>query len=174
MADGDERVAAAVVSPAGALASPSDALRPRAAASSHAIGKLVGWVDGAGPVVAFEGAQGPIAARTIVPLDADVVAQAIAAGREVLLAFDGDRADAPIILGWLEPTTPASTPGGASVDATVDGKRVVIQGSDEIVLQCGLASITLRRNGRVVIRGVEVESRARGTNKVRGGSVLIN
>lgn len=60
------------------------------------------------------------------------------------------------------------------LDVEVDGKRVKIDGKDEIVLRCGQASITLRRNGRVVIRGTYVETRSKGTNRIKGGSVLIN
>lgn len=60
------------------------------------------------------------------------------------------------------------------IEALVDGKRVVIDAADEIVLRCGKASITLRRNGRVVIRGTYVETRAEGVNRVKGGSVQIN
>jgi hypothetical protein len=56
----------------------------------------------------------------------------------------------------------------------MDGRRLVLEGLDELVLRCGEASITLRRNGRIVIRGVEVETRAAGSNKIRGGSVQIN
>ncbi len=53
----------------------------------------------------------------------------------------------------------------------MDGKRVVLTAEDEVVFQCGKASITLRRNGRVVIRGVYVETYATGTNRVKGGQV---
>ena len=60
------------------------------------------------------------------------------------------------------------------VEALVDGKRVVIEALDEIVLRCGQASITLRRNGRIVIRGTYVETRAVGTNRIKGGNVQIN
>jgi hypothetical protein len=65
-------------------------------------------------------------------------------------------------------------PAAAQAVARVDGQRVVIEGKDEIELRCGSASIVLRRNGRVVIRGLEVETRARGVNRIRGGSVRIN
>ena len=50
----------------------------------------------------------------------------------------------------------------------MDGKRVVIEGKDEIVLQCGQASITLRRNGKVIIKGTYVESHASGTQRIKG------
>ena len=60
------------------------------------------------------------------------------------------------------------------VDLKIDGRRIEIEGQEEVVLRCGQASITLRRNGRVVIRGAYVETRAKGTNRIKGGSVLIN
>ncbi len=114
----------------------------------------------------------PLVAMTTVPLDASSAQAEIAVGRRVVLAFDGGRVDAPIIVGLLQPVpAPPPTP---RVDAQVDGQRVVVEGSDEIVLRCGLASITLRSNGRVVIRGTYVETRARGVNRIRGGSVQIN
>jgi hypothetical protein len=60
------------------------------------------------------------------------------------------------------------------MEIRVDGKRVELEGQDEIVLRCGEASITLRRNGRVVIRGTYVETYSKGTNRIKGGSVQIN
>jgi hypothetical protein len=60
------------------------------------------------------------------------------------------------------------------LEAKVDGKRIEIEGHDEIVLRCGQASITMRRNGRIVIRGTYVETRSKGTNRIKGGVVLIN
>jgi hypothetical protein len=60
------------------------------------------------------------------------------------------------------------------LEAVVDGKRVVIDAQDEVVIRCGKASITLRRNGRVIIRGTYVETRSEGVNRIRGGSVQIN
>ena len=57
---------------------------------------------------------------------------------------------------------------------TADGKRVVIEGEEEVSLRCGEASITLRRDGRVVVRGAYVETHASGTNRIKGGSVRIN
>jgi hypothetical protein len=58
--------------------------------------------------------------------------------------------------------------------ADVDGARVCIVARDEVVIACGPASITLRRNGRVIIRGTHVETRAAGTNRIRGGQVRVN
>lgn len=59
-------------------------------------------------------------------------------------------------------------------EVVVDGERVQIEGTEEIVLRCGKASITLRSNGRLIIRGAYIETRASGTNRIKGGAVLIN
>ncbi len=73
-------------------------------------------------------------------------------------------------------TTDATDAADASpvVEADIDGRRVRIVAKDEIVLECGAASITLRRNGRIVIKGTYVETSAEGTNRVKGGQVRIN
>lgn len=68
----------------------------------------------------------------------------------------------------------AQASGATTLNASADGKRIEIEGKDEVVLRCGEASITLRRNGRIVIRGAYVETRAKGTNRIKGGVVLIN
>lgn len=56
----------------------------------------------------------------------------------------------------------------------VDGKRVVLEGQEEVVLKCGEASITLTSNGKVVIRGKYLLSRSSGVNRILGGSVQVN
>ena len=56
----------------------------------------------------------------------------------------------------------------------VDGKRVAIEGADEVEIRCGEASITLRRNGKIIIKGTYVESAAKGGNRVKGGAIKIN
>jgi hypothetical protein len=157
------------------------------------VGRLIAWPPGGAPQVEWDGnTRGPIAARSVIPLTPASVAEAIAEGRGVLLTFDAGRADAPIIMGVLQPlvhpepsAAPASEaegeaeieaalPADATLDTHVDGRRVELTAADEIVLRCGEASIVLRRNGRVVIRGTYVETRSRGVNRIKGGSVEIN
>jgi uncharacterized protein (DUF2345 family) len=60
------------------------------------------------------------------------------------------------------------------IEADVDGRRVKIVARDQIVLECGEASITLHRNGRIVIKGTYVETASEGTNRIKGGQVRIN
>lgn len=161
-------------------------------APSTRVGRLVAWAPGEALTVDFPGNErGPLAARSIVPLHPSLVAAAIADRRGVLLTFEDGRPDAPIITGLLQPLVVAEEtdeelessdesaqleiePSDARLDARVDGRRVEIEAADEIVLRCGEASIVMRRNGRVVIRGTYVETRSRGVNRVKGGSVEIN
>lgn len=56
----------------------------------------------------------------------------------------------------------------------VDGKRVTIQGAEEITLKCGKASITLTKSGKILIRGTYLSNRSSGVNRIMGGSVQIN
>ncbi|VAW71531.1 Mll2356 protein [hydrothermal vent metagenome] len=59
-------------------------------------------------------------------------------------------------------------------DVRLDGKRVILQGEEEIVLKCGDASITLTKAGKVLIRGKYLSSRSSGVNRIMGGSVQVN
>jgi hypothetical protein len=76
--------------------------------------------------------------------------------------------------GASEPAVLPDVPDAPVFQADVDGARVRIVARDEVVIACGPASITLRRNGRVIIRGTHVETRAAGTNRIRGGQVRVN
>lgn len=71
-------------------------------------------------------------------------------------------------------TNEGQTNEGQIIEADIDGRRVRIVAKDEIVLECGNASITLRRNGRIVIKGTYVETCSEGTNRIKGGQVRIN
>jgi hypothetical protein len=146
----------------------------------------LGWISGAtgtAPLVDWEGnSRGPLRALTTVPLSAEVLLAAAAARQGAVLLFQGGDPARPILVGLIQPTTETplldailgTSAHGSAKDARIDGRRVVVQGRDEIVLSCGEASITLRRNGRVTIRGIQLETRARGLQRIRGGKVEIN
>jgi hypothetical protein len=72
------------------------------------------------------------------------------------------------------PEVPEPNTGPQVLEADVDGRRVRIVAKDEIVLECGQASVTLRSNGRIIIRGTYVETHSEGTNRIKGGQVQIN
>jgi hypothetical protein len=122
-------------------------------------------------------------ARLATPATRERLARAVAERQQAVVVFEhGDRTK-PLIVGFIEPLTPDAPDPSLTVDgsktmpvveADVDGRRVRLTAQDEIVLECGTASITLRRNGRVVIRGTYVETHSHGTNRIKGGQVQIN
>jgi hypothetical protein len=160
-------------------------------------GPRVGWLT-AGPSgtlhVDFEDNRGgPVPARSTVPLSPEELQKAIASRQGVVLLFEKGDPALPLVVGLvqtvsatplldvlLESTVPAPEepskpePVSPPVEAHVDGKRVSIEGADEVVLRCGQASITLRRNGKVIIKGSYVETHAAGVNRIKGGSVQVN
>jgi hypothetical protein len=154
---------------------------PATIVSGHRVGHIVAF-DTGGVLVDYPGnPHGPHAARLAVPLDASAAAAAASERRAALLTFEHERSDSPIIVGFMHaaPTPARAAPEPATApaprfDASVDGRRAVVEAEDELVLRCGQASITLRRNGRLSIRGVFVETRARQVNRIKGGSVQIN
>jgi hypothetical protein len=99
----------------------------------------------------------------------------------VLLLFENGDPRLPIAVGLVgEAPSPLARllrqerAAGASIEATLDGRRVTLTADREIVLRCGTASLTLRSDGKVVVRGTYVETEASGTNRVKGGQVKIN
>ena len=119
-----------------------------------AVGKLIGLAADGAPLVTVDGATGRAPARTCLPLEADDV------GRDVVLLFEGGNRDKPIVMGLVQ------RPG--------ERKAIVLNAEDGITLRSGVASITLTRDGKIVIRGAHVVSHASGVNRIRGGSVELN
>jgi hypothetical protein len=148
---------------------PRTRMQPQTAGAEMCLGHLVAW-DQRGALVDFEGnRQGPLLAR-VAGATPGAAVRAKASGQEVVLMIDRRRGRPPVLIGFLQPLGQEA----ADLDARVDGKRIELEGKDEIVLRCGEASVILRRNGRVLIQGVQVETRARGVNRIKGGSVSIN
>jgi Domain of unknown function (DUF6484) len=127
-------------------------------------------------------AGGPVVpARLAVPATRERIEAAITHRHQAVVVFESGDRSKPIVIGFLAPIeteapvveSEESQPPQI-IEADVDGKRVRVTAQDEIVLQCGSASITLRRNGRVVVRGTYVETHSDGTNRIKGGQVQIN
>ena len=137
------------------------------------IGHVVGLDPERGVLVDFPGNPGgPTPARLLTALDAATLATAAAERRPAALMFERGDPTLPLIVGLVE-ATPAPAPA-PRIEGKIDGKRLVLTGEEEIELRCGDACISLKKNGKLVIRGAYVETRARGTNRIKGGSVQIN
>jgi hypothetical protein len=89
-------------------------------------------------------------------------------GDEVLLLPPRLEEDVGIVLGRLgEANAPE-----AAADSLPD--EVVIEAGKGLTLRVGEGSITIREDGRILIKGKDLVSHARGLNRIRGGAVAIN
>ena len=146
------------------------------------VGKIVSLDESGQVLVDFPGnTQGPVAARLTSSIKPKLLNQTASADKEVLLAFEDNNPEFPIIIDTLyslvdeitkTPTIALETE--KPTDVTIDGKRVTFDAKEEIVLRCGKASITLTKAGKVLIRGAYLLNRSSGVNRIKGGSVQIN
>ena len=144
------------------------------------IGHLLSLDSDGRPLVSFEGSpsKGAVAlvATPEVPPDVDVRQRP-----KVLLTFENTDRRQPIIIGFVRETFVRSGAGQAVALIAEDtrtiqlnGKAVIFQADEEIVLRCGFGSLIIRADGQIVIKGKKLVSRASETNKIRGASVQIN
>jgi hypothetical protein len=139
-----------------------------AAIPSVAVGRLSGFDQSGQPLVNFSDNPElkPVVARATCALSTSD------AEREVVLVFENNDPNHPIVLGLLHPI-----PYQRELELPnvfVDGKELTLNAENEIVLRCGKASITLTRAGKVLISGEYLLSRSNGVNRIKGGSVQIN
>lgn len=153
---------------------------PARPADEMCLGKLVGIDPHGKPLVTFGGGPlQPVPAR-IATTQSHPDAAALDARPAVLLVFENGDPHLPIIIGFVRETfepAPAATvtaPANANHTVELNGKALIFEGKDEIVLRCGQGSITLRADGQIVLKGTKLVSRASETNKIRGASVQIN
>jgi hypothetical protein len=104
----------------------------------------------------------PIPARSTVELKHEHI------GREVALLFELNDVRKPIVIGLMH------APVNPFTQVSVDNRIHEITAEKELLLRCGEASIHLREDGKIIIKGRDILSRARRTNKVKGGSIQLN
>ncbi|MDH0339592.1 DUF6484 domain-containing protein [Metapseudomonas otitidis] len=131
------------------------------------IGVLLDVPEASSPVVAFPGcpSETGIAATTTTVLVREDI------GTQVALMFVGGDPSRPLVIGRIQRLPEARQ---APAVAHIDGERLEFSAEREIVLRCGKASITLTREGKVLIKGAYLSSRSSGVNRIKGGSVQIN
>lgn len=146
------------------------------------VGKIIKTDDSGQFLVDFpENQSGPVVARVTTSVKKDVVSHGNPVGREVLLAFDNNDPQHPIIVDTMYSLideiaehSNVVLEAEAPQDAIIDGKRIVFDAREEIVLRCGKANITLTKAGKVLIKGAYLSQQSAGVNQIKGASVKIN
>jgi len=126
------------------------------------IARLVGLDRDGTPIVdlARNDSPGSLRARSL------VAASEAHVGREVALMFESGDVAKPVIIGFL---VPPGTPAETSLSAA----RLSLNADTELLLRCGGSTIPLAR-GKIENRADHLDSRAKGANRIKGGSVQIN
>lgn len=147
----------------------------------YCVGTLIKVDDTGRPVVDFHNNEnGPLIARTLVqiPLQSEYPDKH---SQSVLLIFEKGDPRSPIIAGFVHETLYSkndeiSFPLHHSdpKELIVDKKRISFNAYDEVVIRCGKSSLNLHKNGKVVMKGVQITTRASQANKIRGANVNIN
>jgi predicted oxidoreductase len=156
------------------------------------IGTLVAIDNNGRPCVRF--CLGNSTIENLAALSTQII-DANSIGRQVALLFAGGNQQQPVIMGFIHSpldlilNQSMPEPGDTSeIDifptpvqyvaaersAALDGKRLVFEAEEEVQIKCGEASINLYKDGRVVIRGKNLISRASVVNRILGGSVQVN
>jgi hypothetical protein len=100
-------------------------------------------------------------------------------GATGLVALSADDSAMPVLLGvigsgslpaLIAPRIPTKT----KRNVVVDGETVIFEAQFEIVLRCGKSEIILTRDGKIVIKGKDVVTRAAQNNRIKGTTVKIN
>lgn len=150
--------------------------------AEHQIGEIV-KIDAEGRAhVRVAGSDESILARSVLDAGArigDSPEQLI--GAPVLLLFENGDPALPIIVGLIRDTlrpdpsvAEFKLDASKSRDVLVDGRRLVLDAQQEILLRCGKSTILLQRDGKVLVRGAHLVSRSSGPNKIKGGSISLN
>ena len=141
-------------------------------------GFITGWERDGGILVELSGSGEIVLAQSIVEMSEAELGRSVQARRPVLVGFeDGDHAR-PVILGVLASLPAASKPEPSPKNRpdapTISEDMVIVRGRESIELRCGASSITLYKDGKIVLRGTYVISRASKENRIAGGSIHFN
>lgn len=95
---------------------------------------------------------------------------ALVVGTEVFVCELNGCAE-PVVVGVLCPVGPSSP--APAIEAHIPAE-VVVEARGAITLRVADSSITLRKDGKILIKGTDVVSSAKRMNRVKGGAVAIN
>jgi hypothetical protein len=85
-------------------------------------------------------------------------------GDDVLVWKGGSAKDMCVVLGRV----------GFRAGVTGAPDRLLIEAKDGLTLRVGDGSITLRSDGKILIKGKDLVSHAKRMNRIKGGAVSIN
>ena len=143
------------------------------------IGRIVKYEVPGDVWVAYDGGE-PIQARSVAHLNQDQLIQAAKNGQEVLLLFEQNDPNRPIVIALMKTQDDNvsieldARDAQQPKEAMVDGETVTIEAKKQLTLKCGKGTIRINKDGKIIVRGTNLFSRSSGPNRIKGASVQIN
>lgn len=85
------------------------------------------------------------------------------------------------VLCWADPTQSARLlvigrigPSAAPISVAEQPDTLVLEAKQSLTLRVGEGSITIREDGKILIKGKDLVSHAQRMNRIKGGAVSIN
>ncbi|TWU40598.1 hypothetical protein [Novipirellula artificiosorum] len=162
----DDLLHQAIVHASSQAAEPASAVP--VAASPIGCGSVLGFSGDGDVMVQIETPSNaaPIACDVLIP--AGGIQMQLDVGDRVLVHAPLDPNTRGCILGRVGRYQPSRVVGPRQPD------HVVIEADEQLSLRCGDASIEMRKDGKLMIRGIDVLSKAKRTQRIKGGNVAIN
>ncbi len=95
------------------------------------------------------------------------VTASLTEGDIVLVWLPPDPRERGVVLGRVRP-------GPEQVKEQEDAEELVLEAKKQLTLKCGSGSITIREDGKILIKGKDLVSHAQRLNRIKGGAVQIN
>ena len=100
-------------------------------------------------------------------------------GREVLVIFENEDPDLPIVVDLMHDPSGlsqalSSSPEQDATEVEMNGKTVVLKADERLELRVGKSSIVIDANGKITTRSKHLLNRASGPIRIKGGHVDIN
>ena len=98
---------------------------------------------------------------------------ALAIGDQALVWHTGRPGEMGVVLGRIGALR-APAPARAPDDVAEAPESIVLEAKHSLTLRVGDGSITIREDGRILIKGKDLVSHAQRLNRIKGGAVSIN
>ena len=139
-------------------------------------GHLTG-IDAEGrPLFRAEGGDELLAVAIGMEASDGVLVRAVRRQRRALVMRTSDSNPSWVLVGLVRERIgdKARNAKPGRLEVTMDGEKVRLEADHDIELKCGNASITLRYDGRIELRGTHILSASRGPNRVKGATIALN
>ncbi len=150
--------------------------RAESEAPAFFTGHLRGFDDEGRLLFQPEGASEPFTVAIGIEISDAAIVRAARRDQRAIVIRSADPTPRPILIGLVRERVAerarAAKPG--RLELLVDGEKITLEAKHDLELRCGQASLPLRYDGRIEVRGTHILSASRGPNRVKGATIALN